>query len=98
MLQPLGALAARTLGNEVEEPTDAAAAIDRRRRTLHHFNVIRGRHRRLEIAAVLHAAESTEKVVADVAAQEHAARNAEIAAGERPRGHRYDVVDRFHAV
>src|SRR5258708_35912994 len=98
MLQPLGTLGARALGNEVEEAAHAPPAIDRRWRSLDHLDVVRGRYRRLEIAAVLHSTKSAEEVVADIAAQEHATRNPEIAARERPRGYRYDVVDGFHAV
>src|SRR5260370_39976311 len=98
MLQPLGPLATRALGNEVEEAADASAAINRRWRSLDHLDVVRGRYRRLEIAAVLHSTKSAEEGVAASAAQEHATRNPQIAASERPRGYRYHRVDGFHAV
>ena len=97
-LEPLRALAACGLRNEVQEATDAAAAIDRRGRTLHNLDVIRGSNRSLKVAPVLHSTKSAEEVVADVAAQEHAARDAEVAAGERSGRDSNNVVDRLHGV
>src|SRR3974377_1375182 len=96
--QPFCALAAGCLGYEVEETANAAASIDWRRWPFDDFNVIGGGHRSRVVTAILHAAEPTAKVVADVTAQKHAPRNTEVTPRVGAGGYSNNVVYCLHRI
>ena len=60
---------ARSQGRDVEEPADAACAIDRRRRSLDDFNAFRRAQWRRERAGVFNALEAAKIGVGAVAAK-----------------------------
>ena len=92
------ALSPSSLGNEIHEAANAAAAVNRGRGSLDDFNVIRSRHGSLIIAAIFHAAESAKEVVADITADEDAARNSKVASCKCAGCNGDDIVHRLHVV
>ncbi len=88
----------RSLGLEVEDAADLAAAVGDRRRALDHFDIVGRPHRGREVARVLDAPEAAEEIVGEVAAHLQFTGHAEIVAGESSWRDVDEVVDVADAV